>query len=72
VFSSLINIAFSAIKRFYKSNRFSLDWEPNFFKGNDNGKIVEDRIYTKKEIEQMLDHADLRTKVVILVLLITD
>ena len=69
---SSINITFSSIKRFYKSNRVSLDWDHlTFFKGKNTGKVIEDRIYTNKEIEQLMDHADLRMKVVILTLLST-
>lgn len=72
VSSSSINITFSAIKRFYKSNRVTLDWDHlTFFKGKNTGKVVEDRIYTNKEIEQLMDHADLRMRVVILTLLST-
>jgi integrase len=72
VSSSSINLTFSAIKRFYKSNRVTLDWDHlTFFKGKNNGKVVEDRIYTNNEIETLMDHADLRMKVVILTLLST-
>lgn len=72
VSSSSINFTFSAIKRFYKSNRVTLDWDHlTFFKGKNTGKVVEDRIYTNKEIEQLMDHADLRRRVVILTLLST-
>jgi len=42
VSSSCINITFSAIKRFYKSNRVALDWDHlTFFKGKNNGKVVD-------------------------------
>ena len=69
-----INIAFSAIKRFYKINRVTnnLDWEQLvYYKGKNKGKVVDDRTYTLDEIKLLLDHADLRLRVVILTLLTT-
>ena len=69
---STINTAFSAIKRFYRSNRVNLNWDHlTFYKGKNTGKVVDDRIYTKDEINQLLEHADLRMKVIILILLST-
>ncbi|MGI9011921.1 MAG: tyrosine-type recombinase/integrase, partial [Nitrososphaeraceae archaeon] len=71
---SSINIAFSAIKRFYKINRVTnnLDWEQlMYYKGKNKGKVVDDRTYTKDEIKLLLDHSDLRLRVVILTLLST-
>lgn len=69
---STVNVAFSAIKRFYRSNRVNLNWDHlTFFKGKNTGRIVEDRIYSNDEIKQLLDHADLRMKVVIYTLIST-
>ena len=70
--SSFINNTFSAIKRFYTVNKVRLDWDHlALYKGKQKGKVVDDRLYTKEEINQLLDHADLRMRVVILVLLST-
>ncbi|HEX7259109.1 MAG TPA: hypothetical protein VF242_13725 [Nitrososphaeraceae archaeon] len=70
--SSAINIAWSSIKKFYKVNRVTINWEYlEQYKGKKNGKVVEDRLYTKAEISKLLDYADLREKVVILTLLST-
>ena len=70
--SSAVNIAFSTIKRFYSINRVKLDWDYlTHYKGKNLGKVVEDRLYTKEEIDQLLLHADVREKVVIYTLLST-
>jgi integrase len=68
--SGSIKANFNTIKKFFKVNNISLQWDQlNGFKGKSNGKLIDDRVYTKEEILKMLDHADLRMKVVILVLL---
>ena len=70
--SSYINSVFSAIKRFYIVNKIKLDWDQlALYKGKTKGKVVDDRLYTNDEIKQLLDHADLRMRVVILTLLST-
>ena len=70
--SSAINIAFSPIKRFYSINRVKLDWDYlTHYKGKNLGKVVEDHLYTKEELDQLLLHADVREKVVIYTLLLT-
>jgi len=70
--SSYINGTFSAIKRFYIVNKIKLDWDQlALYKGKTKGKVVDDRLYTSDEIKQLLDHADLRMRVVILTLLST-
>ena len=70
--SSYINGTFSAIKRFYIVNKIKLDWDQlALYKGKTKGKVVDDRLYTNDEIKQLLDHADLRMRVVILTLLST-
>ena len=70
---STINITFSAIKRFYKSNRVAaLDWDQlAYYKGKFTGKVIEDRLYTNEEIKQLLDCADLREKVLVYILFST-
>lgn len=65
-----VNIAYSAIKRFYKANRITINWDYlEQYKGKNPGKVVEDRLYETAEIKQLMDHADLRERVVILTLL---
>ena len=49
-----------------------MDWDQlALYKGKTKGKVVDDRLYTNDEIKQLLDHADLRMRVVILTLLST-
>jgi integrase len=72
VSSSSVNNTYNALKKFYKANNIKLDWDYiSQYKGKDEGRIVEDRVYTKDEILQMLDYGDLRNKVIILTLLST-
>lgn len=67
-----MKIAFTTIKKFYRMNRVQLDWDYLAqFKGRNKGRKIDDRLYTKQEIEQMLIHADLREKVIIHCLLST-
>lgn len=47
---------------------YQLFREKNGYNNYNNGNVVEDRVYTKEEIIQLLDHADLRTKVIIFVI----
>jgi integrase len=71
---STILVAYSTVKRFYTINRVKLDWDhlTHYKGGKTKGKrIVDDRLYTKDEIDQLLLHADLRDKVVIYTLLST-
>jgi len=69
---STVRITLLAIKKFYVANRIKLEWEYlTQFKGKHKGKKIEDRLYTKEEIDQLLLHADLREKVVIHTLLST-
>jgi integrase len=70
--TATIKLRFSVIKRFYTINRVKLDWEYlSQFKGKSKGKKIDDRLYTKDEIDQLLLHADLREKVVVCTLLST-
>jgi integrase len=70
--TSTILVAYSTIKKFYSVNRVRLDWDHlKHFKESSRKKRIEDRLYTKEEIDQMLIHADLRDKVVIYTLLST-
>ena len=69
---STILVAYSTVKRFYTVNRVKLDWDHlTNYKGKSKGKRIDDRLYTKQEIDQLLLHADLRDKVVIYTLLST-
>lgn len=73
---STILVAFSTVKRFYTINRVKLDWDHLAYykeksRKRGGGKRIDDRLYTKDEIDQLLLHADLRDKVVIYVLLST-
>lgn len=70
--NSTVRVAFATIKKFYTINRVKLDWDYlTHFKGKSKGKKIDDRLYSKKEIEQLLLHADLREKVMIYCLLST-
>jgi site-specific recombinase XerD len=70
--STSVKPYYSAIKKFFKVNNVLLQWdELSRFRGKNEGKIIDDRLYTKQEILQLLDHADLREKVIIQILLST-
>jgi integrase len=58
----------SALRLFYSVNKYnSIDWYTlNRFKGKERKRMVNDRCYTRNEIHQLLEHADLRMKVAIL------
>lgn len=67
---SRINVCFSALKLFYEMNDYELNWSRLAkYKGKERKKIVQDRTYTKEEIQKMLEFADLRMKVIILTML---
>lgn len=69
---STILVAYSTVRRFYTINRVKLDWDHlTHYKGKSKGKRIDDRLYTKDEIDQLILHADLRDKVVIYTLLST-
>jgi integrase len=70
--STSVKPYYSAIKKFFKVNNVLLQWdELSRFRGKNEGKIIDDRLYTKQEILQLLDHADLREKVIIQILMST-
>jgi integrase len=67
-----MNVLFAALKLYYEQNDypFELSWSRLArFKGKNNGKKNQDRTYTREEIQLMLQHSDLRMKVVILTML---
>ena len=67
-----MNVLFAALKLYYEQNDypFELSWSKLArFKGKNNGKKTHDRTYTREEIQLMLQHSDLRMKVVILTML---
>jgi integrase len=67
-----MNVLFAALKLYYEQNDypFELSWSRLArFKGKNNGKKTQDRTYTREEIQLMLQHSDLRMKVVILTML---
>jgi integrase len=67
-----IKTNYAAIKKFFQVNNVHLQWDQlNGYKGKSNGKLIDDRVYTKDEIVKLLDHADLRMKVIVLTLLST-
>lgn len=66
-----IHVLFSAIRLFYSINRYDdLNWYTLArYKGRESSQVTRDRIYTKDEIQLLLNHASLRMKVVILLML---
>lgn len=67
-----IHVFFSAIRLFYSVNRFDdqINWYTLArYKGRESSAVTKDRIYTKDEIQLLLQHATLRMKVVILLML---
>ena len=68
---STINTSLAAIKLFYEVNDVTLPWKHLAKHKGESGKIIHDRLYTDEEISKMLEHADLRMRVVILALLTT-
>ena len=67
---SRINTILCSIRLFYSVNRYDdLNWYIlNRFKGKERKRMVKDRAYTRQEIHKILDYADLRMKVAILVM----
>lgn len=72
---SRINIHLSAIRLFYSVNRYQggiIDWFTLArFKGKERKRMVNDRSYTREEISKLLEFADLRMKVAILMMVST-
>jgi integrase len=67
---SRINTILCSIRLFYSVNRYDdLNWYIlNRFKGKERKRMVKDRAYTRQDIHKLLDYADLRMKVAILVM----
>ena len=70
---SRINIHLAAIRLFYCVNRYEgIDWFTLArFKGKERKRMVNDRSYTRQEISKLLEFADLRMKVAILMMVST-
>jgi integrase len=63
-----VNMYVASISHFYQMNDVSLNWKKlSKFKGK-RRLAVEDKPYTKEQIRQLLDFADLRTKCMILLM----
>jgi integrase len=63
-----VNLYVASISHFYQMNDVILNWKRlSKFKGKKR-LVVEDKPYTKEQIRQLLDFADLRTKCVILLM----
>jgi len=69
--SSSINNHYYPIKLFYEVNNVLLNWKQLSRNKPRLQRIVDDRLYTDTEIKRFIDHANIREKVVILVLLST-
>ena len=66
-----VNLSYFAIKLFYDVNQVVLNWKNlSRYKGKFARK-VEDRLYTKEELKTLLEHADLRERVIVMTLLST-
>jgi len=66
-----VNLSYAAIKLFYDVNKVVLNWKNLArYKGKFTRK-VDDRLYTKEELKTLLEHADLRERVIVLTLLTT-
>jgi integrase len=66
-----IGIYFAALRLFYSVNRYDdgINWYILArFKGKERKQMINDRSYTRDEIKKLLEHADLRMKVAILVM----
>jgi integrase len=60
-----INLYYAAISHFYQMNDVTLNWKKlSKFKGKKR-LVVEDEPYTKEQLRQLLDFADLRLKCII-------
>jgi integrase len=63
-----VNMCVASISHFYQMNDVTLNWKKlSKFKGK-RRLAVEDKPYTKEQIRQLLDFADLRTKCMILLM----
>jgi integrase len=63
-----VHMYLASISHFYQMNDVTLNWKKlSKFKGK-RRLLVEDKPYTKEQIRQLLDFADLRTKCVILLM----
>jgi hypothetical protein len=63
-----INLYIAAISHFYQMNDVVLNWKKlSTFKGK-RRLCVEDKPYSKEQIRQMLDFADLRMKCIVLLM----
>lgn len=66
-----VNLSYAAIKLFYDVNKVVLNWK-NLARYKDKfTRKVDDRLYTKEELKTLLEHADLRERVIVLTLLTT-
>jgi integrase len=66
-----VNLSYAAIKLFYDVNKVVLNWKNLArYKGKFTRK-VDDRLYTKDELKALLEHSDLRERVIVLTLLTT-
>jgi site-specific recombinase XerD len=65
--SGLIRVRMAAIKKFYKRNRVSLDWDLILETIGKPKKLKKDRAYMHEELRKMLAIANYREKVMVLV-----
>jgi integrase len=66
--SNTVNLHYAAIAHFYQMNDVLLNWKKLAkFKGKKR-LVVEDKAYSKEQIRQLLDFADLRSKCLILLM----
>jgi integrase len=66
--SNSINLHFAAISHFFQMNNVILNWKKlTKFKGRKR-LVVEDEPYSKEQIRQLLDFANLRLKCIILLM----
>jgi integrase len=65
--AGLIRVRMAAVKKFYKRNRVSLDWDLILETIGKQKKLKKDRAYTHEELRRMLDIANYREKVMVLV-----
>lgn len=59
----------SAVRHFCVMNDITLNWSKIAKFAGENKRIVEDRIYTREEIQKMLDKCDERKRVMLLILM---
>lgn len=65
--AGLIRVRLAAIKKFYKRNRVSLQWDLILETVGKTKKLKKDRAYSREEIKQALDIANHREKVMVLI-----